>query len=747
MKNLPHKRRRWMKVRIVMLTGLLLVFAGLVTSRAYDLQVARAPLLREMAEEQYLRDVRLSPKRGTIYDRHGAELAVSVDVDSAWANPRELAREGRDPVEVANLLGTVLDIDEAQIATRLASDRYFVWIKRRLTPREANRVRELGIPGVHMEREARRYYPNRELASHVLGFANVDGRGIEGLELALDEELRGSVEAVPAIRDREGRVVFSEQLLDDRSAQGEDVYLTIDKTIQHIAERELALAVRTFEARAGSVVVLDPTTGEILALANYPTFNPNEPARYDAAHRRNRAITDFFEPGSTMKPFTIAGALAAETIRTDQLIDCQNGIMEIGEEIIHDSHAYSELTPAQILAHSSNIGTAKIGASMGRRGLFRTLRRFGFGERTSLPMPGETEGILRHYRHWYEMDAATISFGQGMSVTNVQLAAAMGAIANGGRLMDPILVRRVASADETVTEAVPRVRRHVVPEHVADLVGDMLTAVTGPDGTGAAAAIDGYLVAGKTGTAQKADYVHGGYAENSWLASFVGFVPAENPRLVISVIIDEPVIAYYGGEVAGPVFRRVGESALRHLGVPASAGGEALVELSRERRQREAALARAERERARAERLAARERRRARLEGREVPETEPALEAEPELAPLEENQARVPELEGSTIRHALVALRDAGLEAEVHGSGLVRSLEPDAGSIVDRGSRVLVLLAPRGEPDEPLETPVAAVVAEGPVEPALETMQRNRKTAAKLRGSGVGRASDIGARP
>jgi cell division protein FtsI (penicillin-binding protein 3) len=711
MKNLPPKRRRWMTVRIVMLALSLMVLAGFVTRRAYDLQVSRAPLLREMAEEQYLRDVRLSPKRGTIYDRHGAELAVSVDVGSAWANPRELARQGRDPVETARLLGTVLDIDEAQIATRLSSDRYFVWVKRRLTPQQATRVRALSIPGVHMEREARRYYPNRELASHVLGFANVDGEGIEGLELALDEELRGSVEAVPAIRDREGRVVFSEQLLDDRSAQGEDVYLTIDKTIQHIAERELALAVRTFEARAGSVVVLDPTSGEVLALANYPTFNPNEPARYDAAQRRNRAITDFFEPGSTMKPFTIAGALAAETIRTDQLIDCQNGVMELGDEVIHDSHPYSELTPAQILAHSSNIGTAKIGSSMGRRGLFRTLRRFGFGERTALPMPGETEGILRHYRHWYEMDAATIAFGQGMSVTNIQLAAAMGAIANGGRLMEPILVRRVSSQEETIREAVPRVRRHVVPENVANLVGDMLTAVTGPDGTGAGAAIDGYLVAGKTGTAQKADYVHGGYAENKWLASFVGFVPAERPRLVISVIIDEPVIAYYGGEVAGPVFRRVGEAALRHLGVPASAGGEALVQHSRERRQREAELARAEQERARAERLAARERRRARLEGRPVPDA-PEADAEPELEPIAENQARVPELDGRTVRVALVALREAGLEAEVHGTGLVRSLEPGAGSVVDRGSRVLVLLEPSHARDEPMETPVAAVIAD-----------------------------------
>ncbi|MEM9195514.1 MAG: penicillin-binding transpeptidase domain-containing protein, partial [Myxococcota bacterium] len=546
-------------MRIGILSVFLALGAGVVVRRAFELQVERTDTLREMAEEQYLRDIRLAPKRGTIFDRHGAELAVSVDVDSAWANPRQLKAENRDPVETARLLATVLDIDEARIAARLSSDRYFVWIKRRLTPQQAAQVNALDINGVYMEREARRFYPNRELASHLLGYANVDGEGIEGLELFLDEELRGSVDTVPAIRDRRGAVVFSEQLLDHRAAQGDDITLTIDKTIQHIAEEELSMAVRTFEARAGSVVVMDPRNGELLAVANYPTFNPNHPGRFEAGMRRNRAVTDRFEPGSTVKPFTIAGALAANTIRPNQLVDCQDGKMEVGDFTIHDTHRWGELTPAQILMHSSNIGTAKIGASMGRQGLFRTFRRFGFGDVTGLPLPGETQGILRHYRRWYEMDAATIAFGQGVSVTNVQLATAMSAIANGGRLMRPVLVRRVADAHgETVEETLPRVRRQVVPRSVARLVADMMTTVTGPDGTGTEASIDGYLVAGKTGTAQKADYVGGGYAEDRWLVSFVGFVPAEDPRLVISVVVDEPVIATYGGAVAGPVFRRVG---------------------------------------------------------------------------------------------------------------------------------------------------------------------------------------------
>jgi cell division protein FtsI (penicillin-binding protein 3) len=662
-RNLDARRRRWVQARVALLAVALLVGASFVGRRAYELQVERSAALKEMAEAQYLRDIRLAPKRGTIYDRHGAELAVSVDVDSVWANPRELARAGVDPATAAGRLAAVLPVDAEVIRRRLDSKRYFVWIERRVTPKQAAAVRALGLPGLHMSREARRYYPNRELASHLLGFANIDGKGIEGLELALDERLRGAARAVPAIRDRRGAVVFSEHLLDDRGAQGDDVVLTIDKTIQHIAERELALAVQTFEAQAGSVVVVDPRTGEILALANYPSFNPNEPGRSPASHRRNRAVTDRFEPGSTVKPFTIAAALAAGSIRPNQLIDCGGGRMQVAEYTIHDSKPHDELTPAQVLAYSSNIGTARIGSTLGKRGLYRAFRRFGFGEPFGLGLPGETAGILRHYKRWYEMDAATISFGQGMSVNSLQLAAATVALANGGKLMDPYLVRRITDGrGDTVQETLPRVRRQVVPRSVAHLVSDMLTAVTGPQGTGSEAALDGYLVAGKTGTAQKADYVAGGYARDKWLASFVGFVPADDPRLVISVVIDEPVIAYYGGTVAGPVFRRIAQEALRHLGVPPSSAGTGA--------------------------LAARK-------------AEPSAPASPPAAPVvavtervpAEGEARVPDVTGKTARSAVVALHGAGLAVNLAGTGAVVSQDPPAGDVVRAGTVVQVVLA------------------------------------------------------
>jgi cell division protein FtsI (penicillin-binding protein 3) len=697
-----------MRRRVGMLALLLLAGAGAVVHRAWQLTVREGPGLRAMAEDQQLREIRLAPKRGTIYDRHGAELAVSVDVESVYANPRQMRSEGVDAAQAAAQLSAVLGVDRARIEARLSSDRYFAWIERQVTPAEADAVRALRIPGVQLTEEARRYYPNRELASHILGFANVDGVGIEGLELSMEERLRGATEPVQAIRDRRGRVVFSDQLLDERAAQGDDVYLTIDKTIQHVAERELALAVRTSEAQSGTVVAMDPQTGEILAMASYPTYNPNEPSRAPTASRRNRAITDRFEPGSTIKPFTIGAALAANAIHPEEQIDCGNGRMEIGDDIITDTHRFDVLTPAEVLAHSSNIGSANIGIRLGRRGLYRGLRRFGFGEPTGLPLPGETGGILRHYTRWYDLDLASVSFGQGMSVTTVQLAVAMSSIANGGRLMQPRLVRRVVDGrGETAEENLPRVQRQVLPLRTAQLVSDMLTAVTGDGGTGTEAAIDGYLVAGKTGTAQKADYERGGYAEGKYIASFVGFVPANSPRLVIAVVIDEPVVDYYGGTVAGPVFRRIGEAALRHLGVPAETGGEALLELERRERERRRLARELARTGARVDGLP-------RGEGAATSglgdgpgsaaaasggpasaapaSAAPASGAPASGAPASGDEVVVPDVEGRGLRAALLALRGAGLGFAVEGTGLVVSQSPAAGAVVPRGSAVRVFL-------------------------------------------------------
>lgn len=660
MKAHSNRRERWFRARIAFLGLCLMGMALLVVVRAFHLQVSSGERLRGMAEDQHLRKLRVSPRRGAIYDRHGAELAVSADVDSVYANPRRLKAMEQDPRSVARRLSEILDVDAKRLAERLGSDRYFVWIDRRVTPHEAKRVRELDIPGIDLTTESRRYYPNRHLAAHLVGFADIDGRGIEGIELAYEEQLRGADRRVDAIRDRRGQVVFADDMQDDRSMQGQNVVLTIDKAIQHVAERELALGVRTFEARGGSVVVMDPSTGEILALANYPPFNPNEPSKHPTAHRRNRALVDRFEPGSTVKPFTMAAALSAGTVKPNQSINCENGVAKIGGRRLHDAHPYEWLTPTQILAHSSNIGTAKIALDLGKKELYRAFRRFGFGEPTGIGVPGETAGILRHYRRWYEIDTATVSFGQGMSVTNVQLATAMGAIANGGRLMQPTLVRRMTDGHgATIYENKPRVRRQVVPRRIAKLVGQMLTAVTEPGGTAVEAGVDGYLVAGKTGTAQKADYIRGGYAKDKWLASFIGFLPAEKPAVVVSVVIDEPVIAHYGGTVAGPVFRRIAEVTLRHMGI-APEGRQAIL---KKKAQHEA-----------------------------------VVEAEPVETPaqkLERGESAVPDVRSLPLRQAVMALHAESLVADVSGSGIVVAQDPAPGQAVPHGAVVQLSLEKR----------------------------------------------------
>ena len=677
---MKNRRQRWFRARIALLGLCVMCVAVLVVVRAFHVQISTGDRLREMAEDQHLRHIRVSPRRGAIYDRHGAELAVSADVDSVYANPRRLKAMEQDPSTVARRIAKILDVDPRRLAKRLGANRYFVWIERQVTPHEATRIRELDIPGIELMTEARRYYPNRHLAAHLVGFADIDGRGIEGIELAYEDRLRGSDRRVEAIRDRRGHVVFADDMEDDRTIQGQSVVLTIDKAIQHIAERELALGVRTFEARGGSVVVMDPSSGEILALANYPPFNPNEPSKHPIAHRRNRAVVDRFEPGSTVKPFTMAAALAAGAVKPNQSINCENGVMRMGGRLLHDAHPYEWLTPTQILAYSSNIGTAKIAQDLGKKELYRGFRRFGFGEPTGLGVPGEAAGTLRHYRRWYEIDTAAVSFGQGMSVTNVQLATAMSAIANGGRLMQPMLVRRMSDGHgATIEENKPRVRRQVVPRRVAKLVGQMLTAVTEPGGTAIEAAVDGYLVAGKTGTAQKADYVHGGYAKDKWLASFIGFAPADRPSVVISVVIDEPVIAHYGGTVAGPVFRRIAEVTLRHMGI-APQGRQAVLAKKKEQQIAPA-------------------------------EAEPA----PEEEATEKGESAVPDVSSLPLRQAVIALHAESLVAEVEGSGLVVVQNPAPGKAVAHGSLVRLQLERRrfdadaAAPQSPTRTLAAAV--------------------------------------
>lgn len=579
MRNLEARRAKWMRVRLGILVCLLGVGFTRLVGAAWDLQVRRAPVLREEAEQQYTRQVEFSPRRGTIYDRNHNPLAVSVVSPSLAAGPRRLGTiRNLDVGALASRLAEALSLPESDVRARLTSRRGFAWIKRHMTPPEAARVvaimREFHIrnrDGLETIEESRRWYPNRELAAHVVGFVGADGRGQEGLERSLDENLRGRMVAVQGLRDARGALVFADGLTPAMGQAGDDVTLTLDATIQHIVERELALTCQLFEARSGSVIVTDPRTGEVLALANYPTFNPNELATSEVDARRNRAIADRFEPGSTMKIFSVGGALDASVIRPDQQIDCHSGTYTIGNLTIHDSHPEQMLTPMQVLERSSNIGAAQIGLSLGAEGLERVYRRFGFGERTGLPLPGEARARFGE-RRWYEVEVATVAFGQGIGVTSIQLAQGLGAVANGGRLVHPLLVSRVTDATGAlVQENTPDPGRPAMQTGVARMLADMLTSVTEAHGTGTDAAIAGVRVAGKTGTAQKArEHAHG-YDDQRWVSSFIGFAPAERPRLVVTVVIDEPQITHAGGAVAAPLFHNVMEQSLRYLGALPSA--------------------------------------------------------------------------------------------------------------------------------------------------------------------------------
>lgn len=553
------KRRRWVRLRMGMLCGALALGLGLVVSSGYDLMIGDGAAWRELAETQRQRRLHVAPKRGGVYDRNGSALAVSVEVPSVSMDAVELLRavpSQQVPVvarDAANRIAAVLGIDAAQVERRILAKRRFAWLKRQISAEEADKIRALSeddpagggrIRGLVVEGEGRRYYPRRELAGPLLGFVAPDGEGKDGLEYALNDDLKGSAEQLKGLRDRSGRLLFSDGVEDDRAFAGHNIYLTIDQGIQYVAEHELQAAARTFEAAGGSVVVVNPYTGEILALASWPFFNPNDYTSSEPEQRRDRAMSDVFEPGSTMKMFTVAAGLADGVITPTQKLYCEKGVMQIDNVTIRDTHPAEWLSISQILAVSSNICAAKIGLGMGEAKLYDALRRFGFGQESGLPFPGEAPGTLRpRSRPWVQVETASAAFGQGIGVTNMQMAMAAAALANGGELMEPLLVRKVTtSSGEIVRDVAPHVRRRVVSKEVARAVSEMLVAVTEGEGTGTEAAIDGYRVAGKTATAQKSDPKTGRYSIDKYIGSFVGFVPAEKPVVAIAVTLDEPML-------------------------------------------------------------------------------------------------------------------------------------------------------------------------------------------------------------
>ncbi|MBI3200729.1 MAG: PASTA domain-containing protein [Myxococcales bacterium] len=691
MSSIDLPRGRWIRLRMGMLCGLLALGLGVVVSSGYDLMVGQGAEWRELAEKQRQRRLHVAPKRGTIYDRNKSALAVSVEVPSVSLDAVELLRNvpaQQIPVvarDAANRIAQALSLDPAQLERKILQKRRFSWLKRQISADEAEKVRALGskdasggkpVRGLVVEGEGRRYYPRRELAGPLLGFVAPDGEGKDGFEFSMNQELKGHVEQLRGLRDRSGRLLFADGIQDEQALAGHNVELTLDQGIQFTAERELANAARTFEAAGGSVIVVDPWTGEILAAASWPGYNPNDYGDSEPTQRRDRGINDVFEPGSTIKMFTIAAGLSAGVITADQKLFCEKGMMPVDNVVIRDTHPAGWLTVAQVLAVSSNICSAKVGLGLGGEKLYESLLRFGFGQESGVPLPGESSGTLRpRGRPWVQVETASAAFGQGISVTNLQMAMAAAAIANGGELMDPILIKRVTTATgDVVREASPRVRRRVIQKRIAQTITELLVSVTEGEGTGLEAAIDGYQVAGKTATAQKTDPATGRYSLDKYMASFVGYVPAKKPVVAISVIVDEPMVEHAGGAVAAPIFRRVAQAALKYKGLSG---------VSSERVDVATLGVKPDRANAAYDMMRA-------AQGKKPP----VQEGVAATGPVPAGKVRVPDMTGWPARAAVRQMLELGVAPRVSGTGLVAKQEPPPGGVVDKGASVTLVFEP-----------------------------------------------------
>jgi len=546
--GLPAWRRRVLLVAV--LSGFMLLVV-----QSVSLQSTNKAFLQKKGGDRYIRTLELQADRGKIKDRRGEILAGSSPVASVWVNPSVVEITEKQKLALAKLL----DMKVASLDQKVSNkQKEFIYIKRRIAPDLAEQVNALDIAGVYLEREYKRFYPAGDVTSHVVGFTGVDGNGQEGLELVRNDALAGQAGQRRVIKDRAGQIVEELEVVREPS-DGDELTLSIDRRIQYLVFRELSKAIEQYKAKAGSAVVLDAKTGEVLAMANFPTYNPNNPINIKGK-TRNRALTDVFEPGSTMKPVTAAAALEFGGYLTSTTVDTAPGYMKIGPATIHDTHSYAELTVAEVVKKSSNVGSAKIALSLDKKKLWNVFNQLGFGEKTDIGFPGEVRGKVRDYKTWRPIEQATMSYGHGISVTLLQLARAYTVFANDGELKPVSLVK---------LDKAP-IGQPVFSASVANSVKDMLELVVQEGGTGTKAQVAGYRIAGKTGTAHKLGA--NGYERDKYVGSFVGLAPASNPRLIMAVMIDEPTSGqYYGGTVAAPVFSSVMSEVLRLLAVPQDA--------------------------------------------------------------------------------------------------------------------------------------------------------------------------------
>lgn len=532
-----------------------------VIVRLADIMLVRHDWFLSKARQQQVKKEDIPVKRGSILDRRGRELGVNIETESLYCDPAEVT----DPDNTARVLAKSLNRKNSAITAKLTGENRFAWIERKMLPENAQKIRNLKLDGIAFQQEFRRFYPKGSLASHIIGYVDIDNRGLEGIEQRYEKHLMTVGEQATVVRDARG-TLLSENIRKD--IRGNDVVLTIDEGLQYIVEKNLDAAMAYWKASSATAVMMDPSTGEILALANRPTFDLNTPGEAKPQQRRNRAVTDLYEPGSTFKIIVGTAALEENTAKPDTKFDCSAGSIEVGGRRIKDAHRHGVLTFKEVIQKSSNVGSIKIGIGLGKERMYRYIRKYGFGEKSGIDLAGEVSGLVRPPSSWSGMSIGAISIGQEVSVTPLQLVRAYSVIANGGFLVRPHVVREVRSPSGVTIQRVQEERQRVISEKTVTVFRNILKTVTEQGGTALAAAVDGNEVAGKTGTAQKVDPQTKRYSKDKFVSSFVGFVPVGDPKLALVVVIHEPRGQIYGGVVAAPVFRKIADESLSYLNIP-----------------------------------------------------------------------------------------------------------------------------------------------------------------------------------
>ncbi len=665
------------RTRLLIVAALAALWTATAFGRLAYLQLFRYSEYYSRAQHQQRLIVEVGASRAEIFDRNMNPLAMSVPVDSAFAVPSEIA----DPDMVARLLGKVLDVPADDIATKLAASHSFVWLARKLSPEKAERIADMNLRGIYFQREGGRFYPKRELASHVLGYVDIDEKGLGGIEYSLDNDIRSKPGKMMILADAHRRWYDS---TDKAPETGSGVVLTLDEKIQYIAEKELDQAIQDTHAKAGTIIVENPNSGELLAVANWPTFNPNAAKGGDPETRVDRAASSLYEPGSVFKIVTLSAAIDQGITNPDEVIDCQNGAIYIAGHRIRDHKAYGALTVAQVLAYSSDVGAIKLGLRLGAPKFYEYIRAYGFGQPTGLDLPGEGRGMLRRLENWTPVSVGSVSMGQEIGVTPIQMITAVSAIANGGLIVRPHVVRAMRHGTQLSESQEPQPRR-VIKETTAATMRQMLEGVV-LNGTGKLARLDGYTAAGKTGTAQKFDIATGHYSAHNLIASFVGFAPINTPALTILVQLDSPEGAHEGGMVAAPTFKRVAQQVLAYMDVPHDIPVDAKA--------------------LRAGRVHADDQNLADVSDFDPVQTDsntsetPAPVAAPDqgaaasTVELAEGEGiPAPNLKGKTVREVTEQCMKLGLNPVLSGTGLAAGQTPDPGTFLRRGSRINVQFA------------------------------------------------------